>query len=149
MGRRDGHPNYYTADLYPVTTPLTSLSTTTPSTGRQARPHAGRQRREHRADEVILHLLTHAWVARAVRLPVVLVVQRARFRDALAVHLPRPLRQPASQPHRPAGALRRRCRACGPPSWYCSLAPESVLYSLTSWCTAAGVARRTGFVTVW
>jgi hypothetical protein len=68
----------------------------------------------------------------------VLVVQRARFRDALAVHLPRPLRQPASQPHRPAGALRRRCRACGPPSWYCSLAPESVLYSLTSWCTAAG-----------
>jgi hypothetical protein len=103
MGRRDGHPNYYTADLYPVTTPLTSLSTTTPSTGRQARPHAGRQRREHRADEVILHLLTHAWVARAVRLPVVLVVQRARFRDALAVHLPRPLRQPASQPAAPAG----------------------------------------------
>jgi hypothetical protein len=72
---------------------------------------------------VTLHLLTHAWVARAVRLPAVFVVQRARLRDVLAVHPPRPLRQTAT------GAPRRRCRACGP-SWYSSLAPESVFTSI-------------------
>jgi len=77
----------------------------------------GPQRRQHRADEVTLHLLTHAWVARAVRLPAVLVVQRARLRDLLAVHPPRPLR------HRRPRAPRRSCRACGPSS-YSSLAPE-------------------------
>ena len=62
--------------------------TTRPSTGSQARSAAS----TGRADEVTLHLLTHAWVARAVRLPAVLVVQRARLRDVLAVHPPRPLR---------------------------------------------------------
>jgi hypothetical protein len=44
----------YSASLQPWYEP-----TTRPSTG----SHAGPQRRQHRADEVTLHLLTHAWVA--------------------------------------------------------------------------------------
>ena len=64
-----------------------------------------------------MHLLTHAWVARAVRLPAVLEVQRARLRDALAVHLPRPLRH-----RRPALALSRtHVRCCGVPRGTLSL----------------------------
>jgi len=57
----------------------------------------------------------HAWVARAVRQGAccVLVVQRARLRDVLAVHPPRPLRH-----RRPAPAL-PRVR----PSWYSSRWP--------------------------
>ena len=55
--------------------------------------------------EVTLHLLTHAWVARAIRLPAVLVVQRARLRDVLArVHLPA---APAPPPAPCAGVAAR------------------------------------------
>ena len=56
-----------------------------------------------------MHLLTHAWVARAVRLPAVLVVQRARLHDDS-------LYSPFTRRARSAtGALRWRCRArtCG------------------------------------
>ena len=68
-----------------------------------------------------MHLLTHAWAARAVRLPAVLEVQRARLRDALAVHLPRPLRH-----RRPAPAL-PRVRSLAVQS---SLVPDSVFTSI-------------------
>jgi len=90
---------------------------------------------------VTLHLLTHAWVARAIRLPAVLVVQRARLRDVLArVHLP------AAPAPPPAPCAAAAARACGllVESWYNSLAPESVFTSITvyrgGWGTA-GVAR--------
>ena len=44
-------------------------STYLPSTDRPGPSHSPHARSAARADEVTLHLLTHAWVARAVRLP--------------------------------------------------------------------------------
>jgi hypothetical protein len=97
--------------------PGTYEPTTRPSTRSQARSAASTG-----PTTVTLHLLTHAWVARAVRLPAVLVVQRARLRDVLAVHPPRPRALP------PAPCLRRRCRACGgPPSWYSAGAHQQIV----------------------
>ena len=47
------------------------------------------QRREHGADEVPLYLLAYARVGRAVRLPAVRMVERARPPDVVHVHLAR------------------------------------------------------------
>eukprot|EP00964_Phaeocystis_antarctica_P033537 scaffold19013_cov71-Phaeocystis_antarctica.AAC.3 len=47
------------------------------------------------------HLVTHAWLGRAVRLSAVRMVQRARPRDVVHVHPARALRHRCSAPDRP------------------------------------------------
>ena len=69
-----------------------------------------------------LHLLTHAWVARAVRLPAVLVVQRLSSVRAFAMYSPFSRRARSA-----TGALRRHWGTAGAaravPPWYSSRWP--------------------------
>jgi len=110
--------------------------TTRPSTGlapgpRPAAPPAPGRRGD-------LYLLTHAWVARAVRLPAVLVVQRARLRDVCTRRSPAaPARPPPPAPR--AGAAARAVPR-GTARWHARWPLRAS--SRPSWCTAAaGVAR--------